>query len=105
MLETLIKSILAEALLWLRERTIIATMTYSIARPSKTFGMGVKDIFPMNRHFWLRLHGKGGNVQSIPRHHNLKTWLRVYIVAAELEYDPLFQTLRALKANCAVQNV
>ena len=90
----LINSIPTDTLPGLRDRAIIATMTYSFARVSATLGMDVKDVFSQHHRLWLRLHEKGGKVKDIPCHHNLETYLREYIEAAELEEGPLFRTLR-----------
>lgn len=90
----LIKSIPTDTLPGLRDRAIIATMTYSFARVSATLGMDVKDVFPMHHRLWLRLHEKGGQDRDIPCHHNLETYLREYIDAAGITDGPLFPTLR-----------
>jgi len=90
----LIKSIPTDSLPGLRDRAIIATMTYSFARVSATLSMDVKDVFPMHHRLWLRLTEKGGKHHEVPCHHNLEKYLREYIAAAELETGPLFRTLR-----------
>ncbi len=90
----LIKSIPTDTLPGLRDRAIIATMTYSFARVSATLGMDVKDVLSMHHRLWLRLQEKGGKHHEVPCHHNLETYLREYIEAANLDSGPLFRTLR-----------
>jgi len=91
---TLIRSIPTDTLSGLRDRAIIATMTYSFARVSATLAMDIKDVFPMHHRLWLRLHEKGGKHHEVPCHHSLELYLREYIAAAGLEEGPLFRTLR-----------
>ena len=91
---TLIKSIPIDAIAGLRDRAIIATMTYSFARVSATLAMDVKDVFPMHHRLWLRLQEKGGKHHDVPCHHNLEQYLREYIDTAGITEGPLFRTLR-----------
>ncbi len=90
----LIKSIPTDTLPGLRDRAIIAVMTYSFARVSATLAMDIKDVFPMHHRLWLRLLEKGGKHHEVPCHHNLEIYLREYIEAANLNSGPLFRTLR-----------
>jgi integrase/recombinase XerD len=90
----LINSIPTDTLPGLRDRAIIATMTYSFARVSATLAMDVKDVFSMHHRLWLRLLEKGGKHHEMPCHHNLETYLREYIAAAGIEDGALFRTLR-----------
>ena len=90
----LIKSIPTDTLPGLRDRAIIAVMTYSFARVSATLALDVKDVFSMHHRLWLRLAEKGGKHLDVPCHHNLETYLREYIEGAGLEDGPLFRTLR-----------
>lgn len=90
----LIRSIPTDTLPGLRDRAIIATMTYSFARVSATLAMDVKDVFPMHHRLWLRLQEKGGKHHEVPCHHNLEEYLREYLEAADLEDGPLFRTLK-----------
>jgi len=90
----LINSIPTDTLGGLRDRAIIATMTYSFSRVSATLAMDAKDIFTMHHRLWLRLLEKGGKYHEVPCHHNLEKYLREYIEAAELTEGPLFRTLR-----------
>ena len=90
----LLNSIPTDTLPGLRDRAIIATMTYSFSRVSATLAMDVKDVFSMHHRLWLRLLEKGGKHHEVPCHHNLETYLREYIEAANLNDGPLFRTLR-----------
>jgi len=90
----LINSIPTNTLPGLRDRAIIATMTYSFARVSAMLAMDVKDVFSMHHRLTLRLTEKGSKHLEVPCHHNLETYLREYIEAAGIENGPLFRTLR-----------
>ncbi len=91
-----LRSVPVETIGGLRDRALIATMTYSFARVSAALAMNVKDVFLTDGRLWLRLLEKGGKVLEVPCHHNLETYLREYIEAAEIDLDrdgPLFRSL------------
>ena len=91
-----LRSIPVETIGGLRDRALIATMTYSFARVSAALAMNVKDVFLTDGRLWLRLLEKGGKVLEVPCHHNLETYLRDYIEAAGIDLDrdgPLFRSL------------
>ena len=91
-----LQSIPVETVGGLRDRALIATMTYSFARISAALAMNVKDVFLTDGRLWLRLHEKGGKVLEVPCHHNLETYLRDYIEVAGIAPDrdgPLFRAL------------
>ncbi len=91
-----LRSIPVETIGGLRDRALIATMTYSFARVSAALAMNVKDVFLTDGRLWLRLLEKGGKVLEVPCHHNLEAYLRDYIEAAEIDLDrdgPLFRSL------------
>ena len=78
----------------LRDRAIIATMTYTFARVSAVVGLKVEDYYPQKKRWWLRLHEKNGKVNEMPCHHNLETYLDEYVEAAGIAGDrkgPLFR--------------
>ena len=80
----------------LRDRALVAVMTYSFARITAALAMNVKDVFRMEGRLWLRLHEKGGKVLEVPCHHNLETYLREYVTEAGIHADrdgPLFRAL------------
>ncbi|MDE2774290.1 MAG: tyrosine-type recombinase/integrase [Gemmatimonadota bacterium] len=91
-----LRSIPVETVGGLRDRALIATMTYSFARVSAALAMNVKDVFLTDSRLWLRLHEKGGKVLEVPCHHNLEAFLRDYTVTAGIGIDrdgPLFRAL------------
>ena len=91
-----LRSIPVETVGGLRDRALIATMTYSFARVSAALAMNVKDVFMTDGRLWLRLLEKGGKVLEVPCHHNLETYLWDYIEAAGIDLDrdgPLFRSL------------
>ncbi|MDE2912447.1 MAG: tyrosine-type recombinase/integrase, partial [Paracoccaceae bacterium] len=91
-----LRSIPVETVGGLRDRALIATMTYSFARVSAALAMNVKDVFLTDSRLWLRLQEKGGKILEVPCHHNLEAFLRDYIATAGIGIDrdgPLFRVL------------
>ena len=86
----------AARIVGLRDRALIALMTYTFARVGAAIGMDVEDYYPQGRRFWVRLHEKGGKRHEMPAHHNLDAYLSAYIDAAGIAADkhsPLFRTV------------
>jgi len=82
-------------LLGLRDRALIALMTYTFARVNAVLQMKVRDYFVQGRRGWVRLHEKGGKEHEVPCHHKLEQYLDEYIAAAGIADDPdgpLFRT-------------
>jgi integrase len=93
----LLNSIPATTLRDLRDRALIATLTYSFARISAALKMKVEDLRPRGAGWTIRLHEKGGKQHSMPCHHALAEALRAYIDAAGIVEDRkgwLFRTAR-----------
>ncbi|MGX5805330.1 tyrosine-type recombinase/integrase [Bradyrhizobium sp. Arg314] len=93
----LIDSIPVDTIIGLRDRALIALMTYSFARIGAAIGMEVRDLFVQNRRLWVRLHEKGGKRHEMPCHHSLEQYLDAYLDAGRLREDPrnsLFRTIR-----------
>jgi site-specific recombinase XerC len=59
----------------LRDRALIAVMTYSLARIGAAVAMRVEDYYPERKRWWLRLHEKGGKRHEMPVHHKLELYL------------------------------
>lgn len=81
----------------LRDRALIATMFFSFARISAVLGMKVKDYFPKNKRYWLRLQEKGSKYHEVPAHHLVEEYLDLYIEEGQLleqKDSPLFRTTR-----------
>jgi len=80
----------------LRDRALIALMTYTFARVGAAAErMRVEDIYVQARRTWVRLHEKGGKLHDMPAHHNLDGYLQAYLDGARLRDDPkgwLFRT-------------
>ena len=86
----------------LRDRALIATLTYSFARIGAALNMKVEDLRPKGAGWELRLHEKGGKHHTMPCHHALAEVLRVYIDAAGIAEDRkgwLFRTSRGHTAT------
>jgi len=86
----------------LRDRALIATLTYSFARITAALKMKVEDLRPQGAGWWLRLHEKGGKHHTMPCHHALAEALHAYIAAAGIAEDRkgfLFRTSRGHDAT------
>ena len=93
----LIDSIPTDTVRDLRDRALIATLTYAFARIGAALKMRVEDLQPRGTGWLIRLHEKGGKQHSMPCHHALAEALHVYIDAAGLAGDRkgiLFRTSR-----------
>ena len=79
----------------LRDRAIIAVMTYTFARVGAVVALTVEDYFSQKKRWWLRLHEKNGKLNEMPCHHKLEEYLDAYIRAAAVANDrkgPLFRS-------------
>jgi site-specific recombinase XerD len=83
----LIDSIPTATLRDLRDRALIATLTYSFARITAALRMKVEDFRPQGTGWRLRLHEKGGKHHEMPCHHALAELLHAYVEAANLAAD------------------
>jgi site-specific recombinase XerD len=86
----------------LRDRALIATLTYSFARITAALRMRVEDLRPRGADWELRLREKGGKQHVIPCHHALAEELHAYIAAAgigEQRKAWLFRTSKGWKAD------
>ena len=91
----LIESIDTSTLVGMRDRALIAVMTYTFARVSAVVGMRVEDYFANGKRWWVRLDEKGGKRHEMPAHHKLEAFLDEYIKAAGLgdeSKSPLFRS-------------
>jgi site-specific recombinase XerD len=80
----LLDSIDVSTLVGLRDRALIAVMTFAFARIGAAVAMRVEDYFPRGKRWWVRLHEKGGKRHEMPAHHNLEAYLDAYIEAAKI---------------------
>ncbi len=83
----LMASIPAETVRDLRDRALIATLTYSFARITAALRMKVEDLRPKGAGWQIRLHEKGGKHHVMPCHHELAEALHAYIDAAGIAED------------------
>ena len=83
----LIDSIPTETVRDLRDRALIATLTYSFARITAALRMKVEDLRPKGAGWQIQLHEKGGKEHAMPCHHALADTLRAYIDAAGIAED------------------
>ena len=64
----LLDSIDVSTVVGLRDRALIALMTYTFARISASVAMRVEDYYPEGKRWWVRLHEKGGKEHAMPAH-------------------------------------
>ena len=83
----LIDSIPTETVRDLRDRALLATLTYSFARITAALWMKVEDLRPKGAGWQIQLHEKGGKQHVMPCHHALAEALRAYIDAAGITDD------------------
>src|SRR3984957_15620558 len=83
----LLDAIPTEAVRDLRDRALIATLTYSFARIGAALMMKVEGLRPKGAGWQVQLHEKGGKQHGMPGHHALAQALRVYIDAAGIADD------------------
>ena len=83
----LIDGIRADTVRDLRDRALIATLTYSFARIGAALKMKVEDLRPRGAGWTIRLHEKGGKHHAMPCHHALTEALHAYIAAAGIAED------------------
>jgi len=98
----LIDSIPTETMRDLRDRALIATLTYSFARITAALKMKVEDLRPKGSGWEICLHEKGGKQHTMPCHHALAEVLHAYLAKAELGQDRkgwLFRTSPGHNAN------
>ena len=98
----LLDSIPKSTLRDMRDRALIATLTYSFARIGAALAIKVDDLRPKGSGWQIRLHEKGGKQHAMPCHHQLAEALHAYVDAAGLAEDRkgvLFRTSRGHAAN------
>jgi site-specific recombinase XerD len=83
----LLNSIPTETVRDLRDRALIATLTYSFARINAALSMTIEDLRPKGAGWQILLHEKGGKPHVMPCHHALAEALRAYIDAAGIAED------------------
>lgn len=71
-------------LVGLRDRALLALMTYSFARVSAVIQMEVRDYAPAGKRYKVTLHEKGGKFHEVPVHHKAEEYIDAYIEAAGL---------------------
>lgn len=98
----LIDSIPTETVRDLRDRALIATLTYSFARITAALKMKVEDLRPKGSGWQICLHEKGGKEHTMPCHHALAEALHAYVAKAKIGEDRkgwLFRTSPGHKAD------
>jgi len=83
----LINAIPTDTVRDLRDRALIATLTYSFARIGAALKMKVEDLRSRGTGWIIRLHEKGGKHHAMPCHHALAEALHAYITAAGIGGD------------------
>ena len=83
----------------LRDRALIAIMTFTVARISAAVGMSVRDVFRQGERHHVRLKEKGGKLHIMPLHHEAEDYVLAYIEAAGIRNQPLSPLFRAFDAK------
>jgi site-specific recombinase XerD len=76
----LLDSIDVSTVVGLRDRALIAVMTFAFARIGAVVAMRVEDYYANGKRWWVRLHEKGGKRHEMPAHHTLEAYLDAYIL-------------------------
>ncbi len=71
----------------LRDRALIAVLTYSFARIGAALQMRVEDVRAQGAGWQVRLHEKGGKQHAMPAHHALSEAVHAYVAAARISED------------------
>jgi site-specific recombinase XerD len=103
----LLDSIPTETVRDLRDRALIATLTYSFSRITAALTMKVEDLRPRGAGWVLRLHEKGGKHHVMPCHHAAAEALHAYIAAAGIAADKkgwLFRTAKGHRGATLSEN-
>ena len=90
----------------LRDRALIATLTYGFARIGAALKMRVEDLQSKGSGWLIRLHEKGGKQHLIPCHHALAEALHAYIAAAGIAANKkafLFRTSRGHRGTALAE--
>jgi site-specific recombinase XerD len=80
----------------LRDRALIALMTFTFARIGAALALKVGDVERRSHRLWVRLLEKGGKVHDVPCHHTLDAYLSDYLTITGLQESPgkpLFPTI------------
>lgn len=99
----LIDSIPTTTLRDLRDRALIATLTYSFARIGAALKMKVEDLRARGAGWTIRLHEKGGKDHSMPCHHSLAEALHAYIAAAGMAEEKKTPLFRSSKGHAGIE--
>jgi site-specific recombinase XerD len=83
----LLDAIPAETVRDLRDRALIATLTYSFARVGAALKLKLEDLRPQGTGWQIHLHEKGGKEHKMPCHHALAEMLHAYVAAAGIASD------------------
>jgi site-specific recombinase XerD len=102
----LIEGINTSHVVGLRDRALIAIMTYTFGRVGAVVAMNVEDYYPNGKRWFVRLHEKGGKEHEMPAHHKLEEYMDAYLTSADIagqKKTPLFRTAR-LKTRRLTEN-
>lgn len=95
----LFDSIPTDTVVGLRDRALLAVMTYSFARVGAVVGMNVRDYYSQGRRSYFRLHEKGGKFHQVPAHHRAMEYVDAYLDAAGIAGEPRTPLFRAAKGR------
>ncbi len=87
----------------LRDRALIAVLTYSFARIGAALQMRVEDVRAQGAGWQVRLHEKGGKQHAMPAHHALSEAVHAYVAAGGIGEDRKSWLFRSSKGRRADQ--
>ena len=96
---SLFDSIDTTAVIGLRDRALVAVMTYAFARVSAALAMRVADYYTQGKRSYFRLHEKGGKYLVVPAHHTAQAYTDAYVERAGLAADPKGPLFRSAGAG------
>ena len=96
---SLLDSIDPSTLIGLRDRALIAVMTYAFARISAALAMRVADYYTQGHRSFFRLHEKGGKFLVVPAHHTAQAYTDEYVTRTGLTADPKGPLFRSAGAG------
>ncbi len=95
---TLLASIDLNTVVGLRDRAVLAILTYTACRVGAVAKLKVKHFTPEGSQWVLRFHEKRSKLRKIPVRHNLQSYLEDYLSAAGISPEdkdaPIFRTAR-----------
>ncbi len=105
-LRQLFASLNPDVLIDVRDRAILAVMTFSFARVGAVVKLRVRDYYRQGAQAWFLLREKGGRDNKVPVHHEAANYVEHYIELAGLADQremPLFRSFKGRTGTLTVK--